>query len=191
MFTGIVTHKSKVKSVSQVNNHLIIENPLSDLIRGTSISVDGACLTVSAVDDSSISFDISEETFSRTIIKNYNHGDKVNLELPVKSDTLLSGHIVLGHVDTVGAISTVNQIKDDLWNYYITVPNDEYIVDKGSVSLNGISLTTNIDSNNSFYVSVIKETYNTTNISDFNIQKKSEVNIEYDIIGKYVNKFVK
>ena len=191
MFTGIITNKARVESVSKQNNKLVISNVLGDLNTGTSISVDGACLSVKNINKDSLSFDISQETFKRTIINNYTKGDTVNIELPMSSESLFSGHLVLGHVDTVGIIAKIERIKNNLWNYYFSLKESTYIVDKGSIAINGISLTTNIDSNYTFYVSVIEETFNETNLSDPYIKENSEVNIEYDIIGKYVYKYTK
>lgn len=191
MFTGIITHKAEVKSVSKQYNQLVISNVLGILNKGTSISVDGACLSVKTINEDSISFDISQETFKRTIIKNYSKGDTVNLELPMSSESLFSGHLVLGHIDAVGIISKIERLKNDLWTYYFSLKEDTYIVDKGSIAINGISLTTNIDSNYTFHVSVIEETFNETNLSDQYVKENSEVNIEYDIIGKYVHKYTK
>lgn len=191
MFTGIITHKSKVISISDQHSRISIENLLGNLEVGTSVSVDGACLTVSSIDESTISFDISAETIEKTIIKNYIINTEVNLELPVKNDTLLSGHIVLGHIDTVGTITKVEHIDINCWNYYFNVSDSTLIVDKGSIAINGISLTTNTSDDNSFYVSIIKETFDKTNLSKNNTTDNSLVNIEYDIIGKYVYKFAK
>jgi len=189
MFTGIVTHTSKVIDIDLSQNKLIIVNEFHELAIGMSISVDGACLTVSKFDINSITFDLSEETISRTIISNYSKNTLVNLELPVKHNSLFSGHIVLGHVDDIGTINEIKVVKGKLNDFYFTTTDDTYIIDKGSISINGISLTTNIKSDKLFYVSIIPETFKNTNF--LTVNENEEVNIEYDIIGKYVYKFSK
>ena len=189
MFTGIITHKSKVSSISIENNLLIIDNELGLFDRGTSISVDGTCLTISNINKNNITFDISVETINRTIIKNYTEDSIVNLELPVKYDSLFSGHLVLGHVDTIASVHNIKEIKNGVWEYSFSIEDDTLIVDKGSIAVNGISLTSNYHLKNIFQASVIQETYDRTNLS--NIDINSDVNIEYDIIGKYVHRFTK
>ena len=189
MFTGIITHTSKVIEIDLSQNKLIIVNKFNDLSTGMSICVDGACMTVSNYDKRSITFVLSEETISRTIIKNYKKNALVNLELPVKNDSLFSGHIVLGHVDDTGTINEIKVVKNNLWDFYLSTVDETYIIDKGSITINGISLTTNLLSDKLFYVSIIPETFNNTNLMTAN--ENDEVNIEYDIIGKYVYKFSK
>ena len=189
MFTGIITHTGNVTKIDLNNNKLYIENKFKNINIGTSVSVDGACLTVSDYDYRSITFALSEETLKSTIISNYNNETVVNLELPVTNETLFSGHIVLGHVDDIGKVNKIEIVKENTWDFYFTTPNETYIVNKGSISINGISLTTNLLSNNLFYVSVIAETFNNTNLNSLN--ENAEVNIEYDIIGKYVHKLSK
>ena len=187
MFTGIITHTGKVTKFDFSNNKVYIENKFNDLNVGTSVSVDGVCLTVSDYDVQSMIFEVSEETLKSSIIKNYKKNTLVNLELPVTTEALLSGHIVLGHVDNIGTVKKIEIVKKNLWNFYFSVSDSTYLINKGSVAINGISLTTNLVSTNVFYVSIIAETFYNTNLC-----KKiehSDVNIEYDIIGKYVHKF--
>ena len=189
MFTGIITHKSTVSSLSIENNLLTIDNELGPFDKGTSVSVDGACLTISDISKSKITFDISNETINRTIIKNYTEDSIVNLELPVKYDSLFNGHLVLGHVDAIASVHNAEEIKNGVWEYTFTLEDDTFVVDKGSITVNGISLTTNYYSKNIFQVSIVPETYDRTNLS--NITINSDVNIEFDIIGKYVHRFTK
>ena len=188
MFTGIITHKSQVRSISIDNNLLIIGNELGLYDKGTSVSVDGACLTISGINNSDITFDVSNETINKTIIKNYTEDSVVNLELPIKNDSLFSGHLVLGHVDTIASVHKIQKLKNGVWEYFFSIEDDTLIVDKGSITVNGISLTSNYQSKNIFQVSIISETYARTNLS--NIDINSNVNIEYDIIGKYVHRFI-
>ncbi len=191
MFTGIISNTTNVTYFSESENTLSISNVLNNTPLGTSISVDGVCLTVSDINEDIISFDISEETIEKSIINSYTNDSVVNLELPTTPSSFLSGHIVLGHIDSIGELSDIENIKPGLWNYYFSINNNKFIVDKGSVAINGISLTTNVVDPDHFYVSIIKETYDKTNLSNLDTKKNIMVNIEYDIIGKYVYKFTK
>ena len=191
MFTGIISNTTNVTYFTEAENTLSISNVLNNITLGTSISVDGVCLTVSDIDNEIISFDISEETIEKTIMSSYSNESVINLELPTTPTSLLSGHIVLWHIDAIGELSDIDNIKPGLWNYYFTVNDHKFIVNKGSIAINGISLTSNVVESNHFYVSIIKETYDRTNLSNLETKNNIMVNIEYDIIGKYVYKFTK
>ena len=100
-----------------------------------------SCLTLRGYDDSNLIFQVSKESITRSIINNYSSGDHVNLELPLTMETFLSGHIVQGHVDTITTVSNIEQVSDDLWNFFFSNNSYKYIVDKGSITINGVSLT--------------------------------------------------
>ena len=159
-----------------------------NLDSGTSISIDGTCLTLRDYSDNFLNFQVSDETFNRTIAKNYNVGSKTNLELPATLSTFLSGHIVQGHVDTTSEVIKIEENDNNLWTYYFKTTESKFIVDKGSITINGISLTVVDPDSDSFSVAVINETYQRTNLQY--LKHGSLVNIEYDILAKYMEKMI-
>jgi len=186
MFTGIISSIGKINKLDE--NVLSIETSntnFRNLKIGTSIAVDGCCLTLIADDEASISFQISEETCNRTSI-NKNHCGYVNLELPLTPNSLMSGHIVQGHIDSTTKILDIVEHSNETWTFKFENTNSNYIVDKGSITLNGISLTIVNPSNNEFSVAVINETFKKTNLQYLKIH--DVVNVEYDIIIKYLEK---
>lgn len=185
MFTGIIKNIGQIKEINNQDSFISITIPSLKINVGDSVSIDGACLTVFQHAKNNYSFQISHETVSKTIINNYSENDFVNVELPSTPDTLLSGHIVLGHIDDTAICTDVVSVDENLWDFYFTHTETNLIVNKGSVSINGVSLTTNKVDNSTFYISVIKHTYYETTFKYINVGDK--VNIEYDIIGKYIN----
>ena len=186
MFTGIISSIGKINRL--VENELSIETSntnFKNLNIGTSIAVDGCCLTLISENENIISFQISKETFNRTSI-NKNHCGYVNLELPLTPNSLMSGHIVQGHIDSTTKILDIVEHSNETWTFKFENTNSNYIVDKGSITLNGISLTIVNPSNNEFSVAVINETFKKTNLQYLKIH--DVVNVEYDIIIKYLEK---
>ncbi|MDP3965897.1 MAG: riboflavin synthase [bacterium] len=190
MFTGIITHTGTV--AGKTRNTLAIRaerDILRALKRGDSIAVDGMCLTVTSKNTNSFSADVMSATFRRTNFSSLTAKSIVNLELPVTPQTFLSGHIVQGHVDAVG---TVRQIKKDgnQFTLSISVPKQisRYIVPKGSVTVNGVSLTAIDAKSGSFSVGIIPHTWKSTMFHT--LKKKSPVNIEVDILAKYVERLI-
>jgi len=186
MFTGIISSIGKINKL--VENELSIETSntnFKNLNIGTSIAVDGCCLTLISENENIISFQISEETFNRTSI-NKNHCGYVNLELPLTPNSLMSGHIVQGHIDSTTKILDIVEHSNETWTFKFENTNSNYIIDKGSITLNGISLTVVNPSNNEFSVAVINETFKKTNLQYLKIH--DVVNVEYDIIIKYLEK---
>ena len=186
MFTGIIIDVGKITNLS--DDKLVIEtsnNVFNDLDLGTSVAVDGCCLTLSKYENNNMVFQVSEETFSRTGL-NENHCGFVNLELPSTLTTFLSGHIVQGHVDSTIMLSNKSELENDMWTFKFQQANSKYIVDKGSITINGVSLTVVSPSSDTFEVAVINETYNRTNFK--HLISGSTVNVEYDIIIKYLEK---
>jgi len=186
MFTGIISSIGKINRL--VENELSIETSntnFKNLNIGTSIAVDGCCLTLISENENIISFQISEETFNRTSI-NKNHCGYVNLELPLTPNSLMSGHIVQGHIDSTTKILDIVEHSNETWTFKFENTNSNYIIDKGSITLNGISLTVVNPSNNEFSVAVINETFKKTNLQYLKIH--DVVNVEYDIIIKYLEK---
>ncbi|MGZ3580529.1 MAG: riboflavin synthase, partial [Syntrophales bacterium] len=156
---------------------------------GDSISISGACLTLTEKGSKRFSADVSAETLARTNLKSLKSGDKVNLEKSLRLNSFLGGHLVLGHVDGIGKIeekaSKSNSIQ---FSVEIDAGLGRYIVEKGSIAVDGISLTVNRCEKNRFYVNIIPHTARNTTLG---FKKTADlVNIETDIIGKYVEKFV-
>ena len=116
----------------------------------------------------------------------YVNGVNVNLELPLTMETFMSGHMVQGHVDTLTTVTDIEKVSDDLWNFFFKNNNFKYIVDKGSITINGVSLTLVNPSDDNFSVSIIRETFDRTNFN--NLKVGSSVNIEFDIMAKYVER---
>ena len=186
MFTGIVKSVGSVKTLEE--DHLLIstdDDNFYNLEQGTSISIDGCCLTLREYIDNNLLFQISDETISRTSL-NKDHCGYVNMELPLTVNTLLSGHIVQGHVDGVIELDEVTKLDNELWNFYFKYADEKYIVDKGSITINGISLTVVEPTKDKFSVAVIEETYKRTNLKHLEIN--NSVNVEYDILIKYLEK---
>lgn len=193
MFTGIIEEIGEVKTISKFNNALKIKisakKILEDIKIGDSISTNGVCLTVTDFTNSDFVVDAVEETVKSTNLLNLKIKDKLNLERALTLSSRLGGHIVQGHIDSIGEI--INIRKKDLSTIYeIKVSNSilDLIVTKGSITLNGVSLTVSKVNKNSFEISVIPETIKKTNIENLNI--KDKVNLETDIIGRYIQKLI-
>ena len=193
MFTGIVEELGTIKNLRISGHSGVITISAKKVLKGTqigdSIAVNGICLTVTSMSDDYFSADIMAETVRRSSLKNAATGDKVNLERAMAANGRFGGHIVSGHVDGVGTITDMKREENAIW---VTVSADEaihkYIVEKGSVCLDGISLTVAAVSDTDFKVSVIPHTGEETTL----LKKKtgSPVNIENDIVGKYIEHFI-
>jgi riboflavin synthase len=193
MFTGIIEGLGTVNRISRKGEDalLIVDTSvnLDDINVGDSISVSGACLTVTEKGAQRFSADVSAETLTRTNIKSLKTGDKVNLEKSLRLNSFLGGHLVLGHVDGIGKIQEkVSKATSILFSVEIDAGLSRYVVEKGSVAVDGISLTVNRCEKNRFYVNIIPHTVRNTTLG---FKKTADtVNIETDIIGKYVEKFL-
>ena len=191
MFTGIITHRGTVtdKSRSKITIRTS-RRLLHKLHTGASISVDGACLTVVAKKKNSFSADIMPETAKRTILGNLERGASVNLELPATLATFLSGHVVQGHIDGLGTLKEIRK-HGTQYTLSIAVPRtlSRYIVPKGSVAINGISLTVIEAQSSRFTVGIIPHTWDVTMLHE--LVPGNRVNIEMDVLAKYIEKFVR
>lgn len=193
MFTGIIESIGAVKRLTKKGEDalLVIETSmnLDDINVGDSISINGACLTVTHKTYKEFSADVSAETLARTNLKLLKSGDTLNLEKSLRMNSLLGGHLVLGHVDGVGKIQEkVNKAGSIQFGVEIDNELSRYIVEKGPVTVDGISLTVNRCEKNRFYVNIIFYTAQNTTLG---FKKVGDpVNIETDIIGKYVEKFL-
>lgn len=193
MFTGIIEEIGEIKSFTHNSNGATIVVKCKDVLAGTklgdSIAINGCCQTVVDIKEDFFSARVSDETLNITNFTSLKSGDTVNLERALTLNSRLGGHIVSGHVDCVGKLIKKEQLTD-FYNFDFEIPQNQekYIVYKGSITVNGISLTVaNIDKN-IFRVAVIPHTYLNTNLQD--LKTEDFVNIETDILGKYVEKLL-
>ncbi len=193
MFTGIIEASGKVVRLTMKGADALLEIEagfdLSEVSLGDSIAVNGACLTVTSKTSKTFTADVSAESLSKTTLKLLQAGHRVNLEKSLRIGGFLGGHFVLGHVDGIGRILSKTQKSGSI--IFTVEANDalsRYIVEKGSVAIDGISLTVNKLEKGRFYVNIIPHTAAQTTLTD---KKESDwVNIETDILGKYVEKLL-
>ncbi len=192
MFTGIIEEKGMISRIERTARkaRLIIraENILSDVHLGDSIAVNGICLTVIRYEETTFTVDVMEETWRRTALGNLQPGKTVNLERAMAANGRFGGHLVSGHIDGVGVIREIRQEGNGVW-YRISAEKNilDIIVEKGSIAIDGISLTVAKVSPQDFSVSVIPHTLAQTTLQE---RKTGEsVNLENDMIGKYLWKF--
>lgn len=194
MFTGIIEEIGTVKTIQRngSNSFIVIEakKVLEDVHLGDSIAVNGVCLTVTKTDGSIFQADVMNETLSRSSLGELRQGSKVNLERAMAANGRFGGHIVSGHIDGTGTIADIKNDGIAVW-YTIAANADimRYIVEKGSIAIDGISLTVAKVTDRDFSVSVIPHTAEMTILSTKS--KGQTVNLENDIIGKYVEKLMK
>jgi riboflavin synthase len=193
MFTGIIEELGRVKKIDKLEDaiRLTIEGKLivSDLKRGDSISVSGACLTAIEITDSTFTADVMLETLKLTSLDGITEGDPVNLERAMLASTRFGGHVVLGHVDGVGKF--VERTKSDNWDWVrIQIPAQltKYVVLKGSITIDGISLTVNEINGDVLGFSLIPETLAVTTLGS----KKpgDKINIEADVMAKHIERLM-
>lgn len=193
MFTGIVESVGTVKDIARRGEDAILtvgtSMDLGGVRVGDSIAVSGACLTAVSVAKDTFSADVSAETLAKTTLKELKVGDRVNLERALTMSTPLGGHFVLGHVDCVGDIRERTERSNSIvFGIEVEEAAGRYIVRKGSIALDGISLTVNRYEKNRFYVNIIPHTARETTLG---FKKAGDrVNVETDILGKYVERFV-
>ena len=193
MFTGIVEEIGIVKGFTKKTHgaDIIVEcqKVLKDTVTGDSISINGCCQTVVALGDCTFTANVSDETLKISTLGNFKSGDKVNLERALTPTSRVGGHIVQGHVDCRGKFLRFEKLSD-FYNLTFEIPHAEskYVVYKGSIAINGVSLTVADIRDNIFTIAVIPHTYQNTTL---NILKAGDfVNIETDILGRYVEKFL-
>ena len=193
MFTGIIEELGSVKAIETLPDaiRLTIEGPLvvSDVNRGDSISVSGACLTAVEHDGTSFTADVMQETLKLTSLDGIKVGDPVNLERAMTAATRFGGHVVLGHVDGVGQV--ISREPSDNWEWVrISVPKElmKYVVLKGSITLDGISLTVNEMGDDWVGLSLIPETLAVTTLGSK--QPGAKVNVEVDVMAKHIERLM-
>lgn len=194
MFTGIVEEIGLVENVKKgpASASVTINAPAvtARTKTGDSIAVNGICLTVTSLAGSTFTADIMHESLNRSSLSDLRRGCRVNLERAMAADGRFGGHIVSGHVDGTGIISAIREDDNAVWYTVRTSPAImRYIVEKGSVTIDGVSLTVAAVTEDSFSVSVIPHTRQVTIMGD--LRAGDKVNLENDIIGKYVEKFLK
>ena len=191
MFTGIINHLGKIKNKSESKLRVVCPKDLiNKLSTGASIAVDGICLTVVSLRGDSFEIDFMPETARRTNIRYLKTNDIVNLELPVTPNTFLAGHIIQGHIDGLAKLIGVKQQnKNHILKFSIPDEFSKYIVEKGSIAVNGISLTVINIGKSFFTVGIIPHTWDKTMLHK--IKLGYYVNIEADILAKYLEKLTK
>ncbi len=194
MFTGLIKESGRVKRLVRKNNLYLLEVESKEISKrveiGGSVSVNGVCLTVTGKDKSNISFDVMEETISKSSISGLKVNDPVNMEDALMAGEPFGGHFVLGHVDCVGEIAHIKRSGDSI-SIEVRFPEGfkDLLVEKGSVALDGISLTVGVINRDSFLTHIIPHTMDNTTLR----QKRAgdRINIEFDILGKYALKLNK
>lgn len=187
MFTGIIEEIGKINTITQNSITISANNVLKDTKLGDSIAVNGTCLTVTDIKNTEFTANVSKETFEVTNLSQLKQNDYVNLERALTLNTRLGGHIVTGHIDTVtNIVSIVNNQEFYTLKINVQLEFKNYVVKKGSITINGISLTIADIENNVITIAVIPHTYNNTNLKY--LKSSENVNVEFDILAKYVEK---
>ena len=193
MFTGIIEEVGQVVGLDDTNDFRALSvrggQLLNGVTAGASIAVNGVCLTVRTLRGNTFTADLSRETLDRTSLKSVNSGTTVNLELPMRADGRFGGHIVQGHVDSIGTIRSFTR-EGDSWNLHVELSPDalRYVVEKGSIAIDGISLTVAAIKSSVVEVAIIPHTFENTNLQ--HARAGDTVNIEYDVIAKYVERML-
>ncbi len=194
MFTGIIEDIGRIESIEAINNHagllltIISEKIVSDVNLGDSISVNGICLTVTNYTDINFQVEVMPETIAKTSLEGIVNNSRVNLERAMKANARFGGHIVSGHIDGIGKITAIE--ADGIANWYTIQTSKDlmrYIIMKGSIAIDGTSLTVAWVEGDSFKVSIIPHTSEQTIFSTY--QVGTIVNLENDIVGKYIEQF--
>jgi riboflavin synthase len=193
MFTGLIEDVGRIANLRRKNGAAVLtvrtRLPLRPMALGASIAVNGACLTVMKKLDSAFMVDVSPETLARTNLAELSIGGLVNLEQPMRLQERLGGHLVTGHVDGVGEVASIRKQGDfTVFDFRLSPVLGRFLVSKGSVAVDGISLTVNDCRNTRFSVAIIPFTLQHTNLQGRRVGDK--VNIETDLIGKYVHSFL-
>ncbi len=191
MFTGLIETIGTIERLTARGNYRVMTVTAASfaeqLTVGESIACDGACLSVVTFDKSTFTVEASQETLARTVLGNYRTGSRINLERALRVGDRLGGHFVAGHVDTVGRISAVEPVGESLRiECGYDARYDSLVIEKGSIAINGVSLTINNCSAGRFDVNLIPLTIAETNLKD--LAGNDRVNLEFDMIGKFILK---
>jgi riboflavin synthase len=192
MFTGLVEDLGTVVAVDRNDGGVVLtvaSRLAPEIGEGDSVAVNGVCLTATAIEGDRFGFDVMLESLRRSSLGAIDTGSKVNLELALRADARLGGHIMQGHVDGVG---TVAALRDEGFSRIVTIDADaellRYVVEKGSIAVDGVSLTVSRVDDTSFDVSLIPETLERTNLGATTVGRT--INLEVDVVAKYVEKLV-
>lgn len=191
MFTGIIEQLATIKKIVKENEnlHITLEADfVNELKIDQSVAHNGICLTVVAIENNTYTVTAIQETIQKTNIGYWDITTKVNVERCMQLNGRLDGHIVQGHVDTTGKCTNIED-QEGSWKYTFEYTDEQVTVDKGSITINGVSLTVVDSMKNSFSVCIIPYTYEHTNFHQFKIG--DHINLEFDIIGKYVAKLLR
>tara|TARA_B100000795_G_C22698478_1_gene398616 strand:- start:323 stop:907 length:585 start_codon:yes stop_codon:yes gene_type:complete len=189
MFNGIIYKSGIILKITKGNNYseviLKTNHGFKKSEIGSSLCCNGTCLTITKIQNKKISFYLSKETLKRTSFSSLKIGDLINIEESLNYGNKISGHYVQGHVDTTGSVSKIN-IFDKTWVVTFKIPKiyKKFLIEKGSISINGVSLTISTIKKNSFDVCIIPHTLKLTNL--VKLKNNDIVNIEFDIFGKYL-----
>ena len=191
MFTGLIETIGRVTACERRGAAAVLTVttalPVAEIAVGDSVAVNGACLTMTAQRETALTFDVSPETLTTTTIGSLRSGNSVNLERALRLGDRMGGHIVTGHIDCIGRLTRMNETSGNRVLEF-TLPTDyaRYLIHKGSVAINGISLTVNKVTPDGFSVNIIPLTQASTTLDKLKVG--DDVNIETDIIGKYVER---
>jgi len=194
MFNGIIKNTGKISMIFKKKNSCLVEiySKLKFTKKdiGASISCSGTCLTLKSVKANLCTFYMSKETLSRTNFKKSLKGDIINLERSIKKNDRISGHFVQGHIDTVSRITKIYPLGKSWYvNLSLNKKYKKYLVEKGSIAINGVSLTVAKIFKSGFQIVVIPQTLKLTNL--IFLKERDLVNVEFDILGKYIKNFIK
>jgi len=188
MFTGLVSGTGEFRSLNKSKDPVLklITEFQREVVNGDSVAVNGSCLTVVKISGSEYSFNVSRETLKRTTLVDQMKGDLLNIELPLTLNDLVSGHLVSGHIDGVARVRSIAKMKGSIrFVFSFTTPEwRKYIIKKGSIAINGVSLTINDISSSTFSSEILPFTFEKTNLRTLTIGKR--VNVELDLVGKYL-----
>ena len=192
MFTGIIENLSEIKEINKEGDNLsisLISKITNELKIDQSLSHNGVCLTVVDINDNIYKVTAIKETILKSSIKNWRIGDIINIERAMKLGDRLDGHMVQGHVDQTATCTKISEENGSWYFYFEYQRSSNLTIEKGSISINGVSLTIVESMDNRFSVAIIPYTYENTNFK--NIKVGDLVNIEFDMIGKYIYKIIK
>ena len=192
MFTGIIENLTEIKEINKEGDNLsisLISKITNELKFDQSLSHNGVCLTVVDINDNIYKVTAIKETILKSSIKNWRIGDIINIERAMKLGDRLDGHMVQGHVDQTATCTKISEENGSWYFYFEYQKSSNLTIEKGSISINGVSLTIVESMDNGFSVAIIPYTYENTNFK--NIKVGDLVNIEFDMIGKYIHKIIK
>ena len=194
MFNGIIKNTGKISKIYKKSDNCFIEifskMKFTKNEIGSSISCSGACLTVEKCNKNHVKFYVSKETLNKTIFKSSKKGDIINLEKSLKYGDRISGHFVQGHVDSTCSVKKIHFVgKSWLINFKLLKKYNKYLVSKGSITINGVSLTIAKILKYGFQISIIPQTLRLTNL--IYLKEEDLVNVEFDILGKYIKNVIK